>query len=252
MRKQSVRVLLVEDDLIAAHGVILVLRAGGAAVVDHVDTGEEGLELLCRYDYDIVLLDLMLPDIEGFEVVRRMRLSSNGTPVLILSGQSQPQVKVKGLGLGADDFVTKPFDKGELLARVQAVIRRVRDSGQPTLHAGPLKLNLVSRVVAVHDKEVHLTAKEYGVLELLMVRKSAVLTKEILLSHLYGGIDEPEPKIIDVFICKLRRKLADAGADELIKTVWGQGYTIREHGDHQPSVETLPDLADLSEITLTA
>jgi two-component system cell cycle response regulator CtrA len=233
------RVLLVEDDLIAARGVILVLKAGGA-VVDHVDTGEEGLELLRRYDYDIVLLDLMLPDIEGFEVVRRMRVSRNDTPVLILSGQSQPQAKVKGLGLGADDFITKPFDRGELLARVRAVIRRVRDSGKPTLHAGPLRLNLDSRVATVHDKEVALTAKEYGILELLVARKSAILTKEVFLSHLYGGIDEPEPKIIDVFICKLRRKLAEAGAEELVKTVWGHGYTISESSDHQPSVESQP------------
>jgi two-component system, cell cycle response regulator CtrA len=245
------RALLVEDDLIAARGVILVLKAGGA-VVDHVDTGEECHELLRRYNYDIVLLDLMLPDIEGFEVVRRMRVSCNDTPVLILSGQSQPRAKVKGLGLGADDFITKPFDKGELLARVQAVIRRFRNSGKPTLHTGPLRLNLDSRVPTVHDNEVHLTAKEYAILELLVVRKSAILTKEIFLSHLYGGIDEPEPKIIDVFICKLRRKLADAGANELIKTVWGRGYTISEPGDHQPSGETLLDSADLSEITLTA
>ena len=127
------RVLFVEDDLIAARGVILMLKADGA-VVDHVGTGEEGLELARRYDYDIVLLDLMLPDIEGFEVVRRMRVSRNDTPVLILSGLFRPQVKVKGLSLGADDFITKPFDKAELRARMQAIVRRNKGL-QPTVVA---------------------------------------------------------------------------------------------------------------------
>src|SRR5580698_1953906 len=123
------RILLIEDDLIAARGIILMLKAGGA-VVDHVDTGEEGLELARHYDYDIVLLDLMLPDIEGFEVVRRMRVSRNDTPVLILSGLSRPQAKVKGLALGADDFITKPFDKAELLARMQAIAAHRRAAAQ--------------------------------------------------------------------------------------------------------------------------
>src|ERR1700761_6781056 len=138
------RVLLVEDDLIAARGVIVMLKAGGA-VVDHVDTGEEALELARHYDYDIVLLDLILPDIEGFEVVRRMRLARNDTPVLILSGLTRPQAKVKGLGLGADDFITKPFDKAELLARMQAIVRRSKGFSQPSLAIGPLQLNLDSR-----------------------------------------------------------------------------------------------------------
>ena len=221
------RVLLVEDDLIAARGVILMLQADGA-VVDHVDTGEEGLELARHYDYDIVLLDLMLPDIEGFEVVRRMRISRNETPVLILSGLSRPQVKVKSLGLGADDFISKPFDKAELLARMQAIVRRSKGFSQPSLRIGPLLLNLNSNEVAVDDQPVHLTGKEYAILELLVLRKGMVLTKEGFLSHLYGGTDEPEMKIIDVFVCKLRKKLALAGADNLIGTVWGRGYMIRE------------------------
>ena len=142
------RILLIEDDLVAARGVSLMLKSSGA-VVDHADTGEEGLELVRHYDYDIVVLDLMLPDIEGFEVVRRMRVSRNDTPVLILSGLSRPQVKVKGLGLGADDFITKPFDKAELLARMQAIVRRSKGFSQPSLRVGPLLLNLDSHDVAV-------------------------------------------------------------------------------------------------------
>ena len=221
------RILLIEDDLVAARGTSLMLKSSGA-VVDHADTGEEGLELARHYDYDIVILDLMLPDIEGFEVVRRMRVSRNDTPVLILSGLSRPQVKVKGLGLGADDFLTKPFDKAELLARMQAIVRRSKGFSQPSLRVGSLLLNLDSHEVSVDDRPVHLTGKEYAILELLVLRKGMVLTKEAFLNHLYGGMDEPEMKIIDVFICKLRKKLAMAGADNLIGTVWGRGYMIRE------------------------
>ena len=231
------RILLIEDDLVAARGVSLMLKSGGA-VVDHADTGEEGLELVRHYDYDIVVLDLMLPDIEGFEVVRRMRISRNDTPVLILSGLSRPQVKVKGLGLGADDFITKPFDKAELLARMQAIVRRSKGFSQPSLRVGSLLLNLDSHEVSVDGQPVHLTGKEYAILELLVLRKGMVLTKEAFLNHLYGGMDEPEMKIIDVFICKLRKKLAMAGADNLIGTVWGRGYMIREPSANHPSVVT--------------
>jgi len=221
------RVLLVEDDLTAARGVSLMLKAVGA-VIDHSESGEEALELLRHYDYDVVLLDLVLPDIEGYEVVRRMRIARNDTPVLILSGMTRPQAKVKGLGMGADDFITKPFDKAELLARMQAVVRRSKGFSQPTVRIGAVELNLESLDVTVDGAEIHLTGKEYSILELLVLRKGMVLTKEAFLNHLYGGMDEPEIKIIDVFVCKLRKKLAAAGADNLIGTVWGRGYMIRE------------------------
>jgi two-component system cell cycle response regulator CtrA len=221
------RVLLVEDDLTSARGISLMLKANGM-VVDQADTGEEACELVRHYDYDIMVLDLMLPDIEGYEVVRRMRAARVETPVLILSGLSRPQAKVKGLAMGADDFITKPFDKAELLARMQAVVRRSKGFSQPMLRVGPLQLNLDSRDVLVHGKEVHLTGKEYAILELLVLRKGMVLTKEAFLNHLYGGMDEPEMKIIDVFICKLRKKLSQAGAPSLIGTVWGRGYMMRE------------------------
>jgi two-component system cell cycle response regulator CtrA len=221
------RVLLVEDDLTSARGISLMLKSGGA-VVDQADTGEEALELVRHYDYDIVVLDLMLPDIEGYEVVRRMRGARDDTPILILSGLSRPQAKVKGLGIGADDFITKPFDKAELLARMQAIVRRSKGFSQPLLSIGTLQLNLDSREVKIGHRPVHLTGKEYAILELLVLRKGMVLTKEAFLNHLYGGLDEPEMKIIDVFICKLRKKLAQAGADNLIGTVWGRGYMIRE------------------------
>ena len=221
------RVLLVEDDLAASRGITLMLRSHGA-IVDQTDTGEEALELVRHYDYDIVVLDLLLPDMEGYEVVRRMRSSRVETPVLILSGLTRPQAKVKGFGMGADDYITKPFDKAELVARIQAVIRRSKGYSQPLLKIGNLQLNLDSRDVLVDGNQVHLTGKEYAILELLVLRKGMVLTKEAFLNHLYGGIDEPEMKIIDVFICMLRKKLAQSGAGNLIGTVWGRGYMMRD------------------------
>ena len=228
------RVLLVEDDLTAARGISLMLRSNGA-IVDQTDTGEEALELVRHYDYDVVVLDLMLPYMEGYEVVRRMRAARMNTPVLILSGLSRPQAKVKGFGMGADDFLTKPFDKAELIARIQAVIRRSKGFSQPTLSVGPLELNLDSRDVTIDGVAVRLTGKEYAILELLVLRRGMVLTKEAFLNHLYGGMDEPEVKIIDVFVCKLRKKLANYGVDNLIGTVWGRGYMLRDQN-------TPPDL----------
>ena len=244
------RVLLVEDDLTVARGLSLMLKSGGA-VVDHSDTGEEALELARHYDYDVVLLDLMLPDMEGYEVVRRMRAGRVETPVLILSGLSRPQAKVKGFGAGADDFMTKPFDKAELLARMQAVLRRSKGYSQPTLRVGDVMLNLDSREVTVAGVQVHLTGKEYSILELLVLRKGMVLTKEAFLNHLYGGMDEPEMKIIDVFICKLRKKLSQAGAPNLIGTVWGRGYMVRDpSGDGPRAIPTpaSPVPADLESV----
>jgi two-component system cell cycle response regulator CtrA len=221
------RVLLVEDELTTARGIVAMLKAA-AMIVDAVDTGEEALDLAKLYDYDIILLDLGLPDMEGYEVLRRLRGARVETPVLILSGWSKTQAKVRGFGAGADDFITKPFDGQELVARIQAVVRRAKGFAQPTLSIGALTLNLASREVTVEGIPVHLTGKEYAVLELLTLRKGTVLTKEAFLNHLYGGMDEPEVKIIDVFICKLRKKLAQAGADNLIGTVWGRGYVMRD------------------------
>jgi two-component system cell cycle response regulator CtrA len=222
------RVLLVEDDTTTAKSIELMLKSEGF-VVDTTNLGEDGLEIGKLYDYDIVILDLMLPDMDGYEVLRRLRAARVGTPVLILSGLAEPDNKIKGLGYGADDYLTKPFDKGELIARVNAIVRRSKGHAESVIRTGKLVVNLDARTVEVDGEAVHLTGKEYGILELLSLRKGTTLTKEMFLNHLYGGMDEPELKIIDVFICKLRKKLANAtNGDNYIETVWGRGYVLRD------------------------
>jgi two-component system, cell cycle response regulator CtrA len=201
-------------------------------IVDSTDLGEDGLEIGKLYDYDIILLDLMLPDIDGYEVLRRLRSARVNTPILILSGLSELDNKIKGLGFGADDYLTKPFDRRELLARIQAIVRRSKGHSDSVIKTGKLSVNLDTRVVEVEGQPLHLTGKEYGILELLSLRKGTTLTKEMFLNHLYGGMDEPELKIIDVFICKLRKKLANASSGKnYIETVWGRGYVLREPTD---------------------
>jgi two-component system cell cycle response regulator CtrA len=222
------RVLLVEDDPCIALTTDRALKQQGM-VVDATDLGEDALELAKLYDYDIILLDLVLPDIEGLEVLCRLRNARIATPVLILSGLSQSENKIRGLGTGADDYLTKPYDTKELVARIQAIVRRSKGHAQSLIRTGRLTVNLAARTVQVDDQPLHLTSKEYGILELLSLRKGTTLTKEMFLNHLYGGMDEPELKIVDVFICKIRKKLATATAGEnYIETVWGRGYVLRE------------------------
>jgi two-component system cell cycle response regulator CtrA len=230
------RVLLIEDDTTVAQSVQLMLKSEGF-VVDATDMGEDGLEIGKLYDYDIILLDLMLPDIEGYEVLRRLRAARVNTPILILSGLGELDNKIKGLGFGADDYLTKPFDKRELIARIQAIVRRSRGHSDSVIQTGKLKVNLDTRTVEVEGQPLHLTGKEYGILELLSLRKGTTLTKEMFLNHLYGGMDEPELKIIDVFICKLRKKLANASdGKNYIETVWGRGYVLREPSDDEARI----------------
>ncbi len=222
------RVLLVEDDSATAASIELMLRAEGF-ICDTTDLGEDGLEIGKLYDYDIIILDLMLRDIDGYEVLRRLRAARVRTPILILSGLAELDHKIKGLGFGADDFLTKPFDRRELIARIQAIVRRAKGHSESVIRTGKLTVNLDSRTVEVENQPLHLTGKEYGILELLSLRKGTTLTKEMFLNHLYGGMDEPELKIIDVFVCKLRKKLNTATKGEnYIETVWGRGYVLRD------------------------
>ena len=222
------RILLVEDDPSTAQAITTMLRKE-AWVIDSTDLGEDGLDLGKIYDYDLIILDLMLPDMDGMDVIRQLRSSKIATPVLILSGLTEADKKVQGFGVGADDYLTKPFNREELVACIQAIVRRSKGHAQPKVTVGRLTVNLEARTAEVDNAPLHLTGKEYGILELLALRKGTTLTKEQFLNHLYGGMDEPELKIIDVFICKLRKKLATAtGGESYIETVWGRGYVLRE------------------------
>ena len=222
------RILLVEDDPTTSRSIEMMLTHANLNVYC-TDLGEEGIDLAKLYDYDLILLDLNLPDMTGHEVLRQLRLARIDTPILILSGSDDTDNKIKGFGFGADDYLTKPFHRDELVARIHAIIRRSKGHSQSVIRTGPINVNLDAKTVDVDGKSVHLTGKEYQMLELLSLRKGTTLTKEMFLNHLYGGMDEPELKIIDVFICKLRKKLAEAtGGANLIETVWGRGYVLRD------------------------
>jgi two-component system, cell cycle response regulator CtrA len=226
------RVLVIEDDVIQAGEIELILASKGITC-DKAQLGETGMELEQVRDYDIIILDLMLPDIDGYEVLLRLRSAKIKTPVLILSGLSSPEQKIKGLDIGADDYLTKPFNKEELISRIHAIVRRAKGNTQSTIQFDKVSINLDTKTVEIGGIPVHLTSKEYGILELLALRRGTVLTKEIFLNHLYGGMDEPEIKIIDVFVCKLRKKLEEAsGGVNYIETIWGRGYMLKEY-NHQ-------------------
>jgi two-component system, cell cycle response regulator CtrA len=222
------RILLVEDDPTTSRSIELMLTHANLNVYC-TDLGEDGIDLAKLYDYDLILLDLNLPDMSGHEVLRQLRLSRVETPILILTGSDDTENKIKSFGFGADDYLTKPFHREELVARIHAIIRRSKGHSQSVIRTGLVNVNLDAKTVDVDGAAVHLTGKEYQMLELLSLRKGTTLTKEMFLNHLYGGMDEPELKIIDVFICKLRKKLAEATAGQnYIETVWGRGYVLRE------------------------
>ena len=221
------RVLLIEDETTIARSIELMLTSKGFKV-SATDLGDEGTDLGTVYRYDIILLDLNLPDMSGFEVLRSLRISKIETPVLILSGMAEIDDKVKGLCLGADDYLTKPFDNDELVARINTIVRRSKGKTRVVIQTGDLLVNLDAKTVEVGAARVHLTAKEYQLLELLSLRKGGTVSKQALLNHLYGNMGEPSPKVIDAFICKLRQKLANATSGKnYIKTVWGQGYALQ-------------------------
>jgi len=222
------RILLVEDDPTTSRSIELMLTHANLNVYC-TDMGEDGVDLAKLYDYDLILLDLNLPDMSGHDVLRQIRQARVETPILILSGSDDTENKLKGFGFGADDYLTKPFHREELVARIHAIIRRSKGHSQSIIKTGRVAVNLDAKTVDVEGKTVHLTGKEYQMLELLSLRKGTTLTKEMFLNHLYGGMDEPELKIIDVFICKLRKKLAEAtGGANYIETVWGRGYVLRD------------------------
>jgi two-component system cell cycle response regulator CtrA len=226
-------VLLIEDDRATAQSIELMLKSESFNV-HTTNLGEEGIDLGKIYDYDIILLDLTLPDLSGFEVLRSLRVSKVRTPIMILTGLAGIEDKVSGLSLGADDYMTKPFHGDELIARIHAIVRRAKGHPDSVVDAGNLSVNLDSKTVEIGGTRVHLTGKEYQMLELLSLRKGSTLTRKMFLNNLYGGMDEPQIKIIDVFMCKLRKKLANASnGKDYIKTVRGGGYVLHDRSEDE-------------------
>jgi two-component system, cell cycle response regulator CtrA len=221
------RVLLIESDPATAQSMELMFKSEDMNVYT-TDLGEEGIDLGKLYDYDIIVLELYLPDLSGYEVIRSLRVSKVQTPIFVVSGMCQVEDIVRALGMGADDFLKKPFHKDELIARSTAIIRRMSRVPVSEITIGDLIVHLSEKVVSIRGQQITLTGKEYQILELLARRRDTTLTKEMFLNHLYGGMDEPELKIIDVFICKLRKKLSVASdGRNYIETVWGRGYRIK-------------------------
>ena len=221
-------VLVIEDDRIVNQNIAILLRREGV-ITESVYTGREGLELIKLYEYDLIILDLMLPDITGADVLKQIRQSSNSTPILVLSGINMPTKKVECFSLGADDYMTKPYDRSELVARVKAIIRRSRGLADNIIKVGRMTINLNTKKVSIDETLLPLTAKEYALIELLALKKGTTVTKESFLSQIYGGMDEPEIKIIDVFLCKIRHKIKKiTGGETYIHTTWGRGYTLED------------------------
>lgn len=216
------RILYADSDEQVLRAVELSLRSENFNVYA-IDSGEEAVDLGKLYGYDAIVLG-DTADISYLDVVRQLRASKVRTPILIASSLLGA---VAALTAGADDYMTRPFHVDELVARLHSLIRRSKGHVSPKIKVGNVVLDIDSRTVQVGDTPLHLTGKEYAMFELLMLHKGAVQSKENFLNYLYGGRDEPELKIIDVFICKLRRKLAGAGLPSIIETVWGRGYLVR-------------------------
>lgn len=221
------RILLIDDSLEAIRTLGTVIKNAGLSF-DSADTAAEGAELFRLYRYDLIVTEIELPDSGAVDIIRSIRSLSSDVPILVLSKLSAPRIKVQAFAVGADDFLTKPFDHQEILARIGALHRRRKRYVEPSISIANLEIFLGTRSVEVDRRPIHLTGKEYAILELLALRRNVVLTKEAILNHLYAGIDEPDVRIVDVFITKLRKKLLGAGANVVIGKVWGRGYILHD------------------------
>lgn len=221
------RVLIAEDDPVLADGLTRSLR-GSDYAVDCVTDGGEADHVLTAQNYDLVILDIGLPRLDGYEVLRRLRRRGSKTPVLILTARDALDDRVKGLDLGGDDYITKPFDLPELEARVRALIRRGQSGGGSVLSHGTLTLDTVGRRATLAGEPLDLSARELGVLEVLMLRSGRVVNKDQLAEQLYGWDEEVGPNAIEVYVHRLRRKLEPAGVT--IRTIRGLGYLLEKPG----------------------
>ncbi len=228
-------ILIIDDDKIANQNIALLLKRE-QMIPESAHTGHDGLELIKLYDYDLIILDLMLPDIKGIDVLKQVRLQKNNTPILILSAINQTEKKAECLNLGADDYLTKPYERIELLARVKALIRRSCGFSDPNIRIGKMNININTKIASIGDKLIPLTAKEYALLELLALNQGSTISKDNFINQLYGIMDEPpDSKIIDVFLCKIRRKIkALTGDEDYIQNVWGRGYILKKAEKNEP------------------
>ncbi|MDH4148893.1 MAG: response regulator transcription factor [Betaproteobacteria bacterium] len=219
------RLLVVEDHPILAAGLVTALK-GSDYAVDHAVTGEQADHMLAAQQYDAVILDIGLPKLDGYEVLRRMRRRGSKTPVLMLTARDALEDRVKGLDLGADDYLAKPYDLPELEARVRALIRRGQSGGGAELTHGDLALDTAGRRATIKDTPLDLSARELGVLEVLMLRAGRVVSKEQLAEQLYGWGEEVGANAIEVYVHRLRKKLEPAGVN--VRTIRGLGYLLEK------------------------
>ena len=225
------RVLVVEDEERLAQNVAAILRDSALCAVDIAPDGEEGLFLARSTPYDLLILDLMLPKMTGLQVLRSVRGDANNVPVIVLTARDEKDIIVKLLNAGADDYLTKPFDLGEFVARCKALMRRGKGEHSPVIQAGPLEVNTATRRVHVKGAAIALTAMEYRVLEYLALRRGALVSKMELLEHLYDYNWEKFGNVIEVYISGLRRKIDGKAGEKLIQTVRGLGYSLRSEGE---------------------
>jgi len=219
------KVLVIEDSERLQRSLATGLRHSGFAV-DVVGNGEDGLAYARYAKYDVIILDLMLPKMDGLTLLRHLREGGSDVHVLILSARDQVQERIKGLQLGADDYLTKPFDFHELVARLRALVRRRYRTKNPIHHVSSIEIDTARRVVRHGDVEVDLTRNEYAVLEYLIARQGRVVSKRELLDHLYAGSGHGSENAVEVFIHQLRKKIHRSGEDEVIRTRRGHGYVI--------------------------
>ena len=219
------RVLIIEDNDATAQQIELMLRARGF-VTQVCDGGEEGIQLAKLYDFDAITVDLMLGDYPGVSAIRRIRAAGVRTPVVVVSHATR-ETAVDALNAGADDVLPKPFHIDELEARLHSVIRRARGHSEELISYGNTAIDIKSKRMLVNGRPVHLTGKQYLMLELLILRQGSTITPDAFMNHLYGGRDEPEANIVKVFLCKIRKILRAVGSDIVIETVWGQGNVLR-------------------------
>jgi DNA-binding response OmpR family regulator len=222
------RILLVEDDQKTASFIVRGLKEGGYAV-DHAEDGEKGLLLASMNPYDAAVVDIMLPKIDGLTLIEKMRKKKIETPVLILSAKRTVEDRVKGLQKGGDDYLIKPFSFSELLARIQALIRRAYvASASTSLSAGDLTMDLVKREVRRGERRIDLQPREFSLLEYLLHNKNRIVSKTMILEHVWDYSFDPQTNVVDVLICRLRNKIDRDFSDKLIHTIRSVGYVIKE------------------------